>query len=140
MEYEFTVFLEIDAEHIALGAKDRTSMFDQRYFTITPDVGKKLMQWLEGGVEKTPVVLASTLEKTEKDDALKTIKQQIVDRCKQLGGSKNSELMELLVQYAPNKNPNSITSESKLNELSAALDNMINVSDKTSDKTDKNSE
>jgi hypothetical protein len=140
MEYEFTVFLEIDAEHIALGAKDRTSMFDQKYFTITPDVGKKLMQWLESGVEKNPVVLASALEKTEKDDALKNIKQQIVDRCKQLGGSKNSKLMELLVQYAPNKNPNSISDESKLKELNAALDNMINMSDKSSDKTDKNSE
>ena len=32
MEYEFTVFLEVDAEHMAFGSKDRTGIVDQKYF------------------------------------------------------------------------------------------------------------
>lgn len=50
MEYEFTMFLEIDADHQAFGSKDRTGIVDHQYFVVTPEVGIKLAQWLDTGV------------------------------------------------------------------------------------------
>lgn len=49
MEYEMTVVLEIDMEHVAHASKDRTSTLDGLYFRITQDTGKDLLAWLESG-------------------------------------------------------------------------------------------
>ena len=57
MEYEFTVMLDVDMQHIASASKDRTSLFDGRYFKITQDTGKELLAWLELG-EAGPDVAA----------------------------------------------------------------------------------
>jgi hypothetical protein len=49
MEYEFTVMLDVDMNHIASASKDRTSLFDGQYMKITADTGKMLLGWLEQG-------------------------------------------------------------------------------------------
>lgn len=49
MEYEFTVFMDIEQNHVAVVSKDRTSMFKDEAFTIDEKIGKRLMDWLEGG-------------------------------------------------------------------------------------------
>lgn len=49
MEYEFTVMLDVDMQHIASASKDRTSLFDGRYFKIGKETGVELLQWLEMG-------------------------------------------------------------------------------------------
>lgn len=51
-EYEFTVFLDIAADHTANASKDRTSLLDGQYFIPTPETGQMLRQWLESGVDK----------------------------------------------------------------------------------------
>lgn len=51
MEYEFTVMLDIDMNHVASASKDRTSLFDGRYFKVSQETGAELLQWLESGVE-----------------------------------------------------------------------------------------
>lgn len=51
MEYEFTVMLDIDMNHVASASKDRTSQLDGRYFKIGADTGKELLAWLESGAE-----------------------------------------------------------------------------------------
>lgn len=55
MEYEFTVMLDVDMHHIASASKDRTSMFDGRFFKITQETGAELLAWLESGVEPPPM-------------------------------------------------------------------------------------
>lgn len=63
MEYEFSMFLEIDAEHQAFVSKDRTGVIDGQYFTVTPDIGVKLAHWLDGGApEDTSPVIVSTYD------------------------------------------------------------------------------
>lgn len=57
MEYEFTVMLDVDMQHIASTSKDRTSLFDGTYFKITKETGEKLLAWLETGAEPTKVTL-----------------------------------------------------------------------------------
>jgi hypothetical protein len=65
MEYEFTVMLDIDASHVASTTKDRTSLFDGRYFKIGKDTGEELRTWLESGVEQPQKVSMA-----ERDDLL----------------------------------------------------------------------
>ena len=57
-QYEYTLMLMLDADHVANATKDRTGCFDGKFFTITPDTGAKLYQWLsEGEVAPTPPVI-----------------------------------------------------------------------------------
>lgn len=55
LEYEFTVVLDLDNEkHIAQSGKDRTGMFDGKYFIPDESTGAVLIQWLNTGVEAQP--------------------------------------------------------------------------------------
>ena len=49
MEYEFTIFMDIDDSHKALATKDRTSLFDGARFKPEIETGKKLKKWLDEG-------------------------------------------------------------------------------------------
>jgi hypothetical protein len=51
MEYEFTVMLDVDMQHIASASKDRTSLFDGQFFKLSQETGRTLLTWLETGVE-----------------------------------------------------------------------------------------
>lgn len=58
VEYEFTLFMMLDTDHVASPTKDRTGLYDGKYFTITPETGAELYRWLAHGVEnavKKPV-------------------------------------------------------------------------------------
>lgn len=50
MEYEFTVMLDVDMQHIASASKDRTSLFDGQFFKIDKGTGTRLLEWLDTGV------------------------------------------------------------------------------------------
>lgn len=55
VEYELSTLLMIDSDHVANATKDRTGLFDGKYFTITPDTGKEIYAWLSSGApEKAP--------------------------------------------------------------------------------------
>jgi hypothetical protein len=53
MEYEFTVFFELDQRHNAQATKDRTSLFDSTIFNPNEIVGQQLKKWLETGKEES---------------------------------------------------------------------------------------
>ena len=59
MEYEFTVFFDVSIEHIASSSKDRTSLFDGKYFKPTPETGQTLLGWLNSGTEPAPPAAAA---------------------------------------------------------------------------------
>lgn len=118
MEYEFTTFFEINAEHEAFGSKDRSSIFDQKTFKITPKVGQQMMEWLNTGVSTEHKVVA----KEEQHVATKTtgidaLKAEIIQMCKDLGGSSNQVLTDTVKKYTPKGNPNSINDEDELFKL-----------------------
>lgn len=52
IEYEFTVFLELDVQHMAFVGKDRTRLFDGTIFKPSLDTGRELLTWLDTGVDK----------------------------------------------------------------------------------------
>lgn len=122
-EFELTTYLEINAEHEAFGSKDRTGMFDQKTFKITPKVGAQFMKWLQGGVTTEAKVIA-TAHVANPVEALKTLKEQVIAMCKKLGGLSNEELMKILKTYTPNGNPNSITDEAELKKLLDELNSL----------------
>ena len=54
IEYEFTVSFMLDYDHVANSTKDRTGIFDGKYFTIDANTGKQMYQWLSSGAVPTP--------------------------------------------------------------------------------------
>lgn len=54
IEYEFTVFLDLAADHTATASKDRTGLFDGEVFIPDQQLGQRLLAWLESGMETLP--------------------------------------------------------------------------------------
>jgi hypothetical protein len=127
MEYEFTIFLEINNEHDAFGSKDRTSQFDQKTFKITPEVGKQMMRWLEEGTDKPVEVVKESIQKADAKQGLDAVQRQVVDLCKKLGGRENPELITLLKANTPegSGNPNAIKDIKVLTELYIKLQDLL---------------
>jgi hypothetical protein len=69
MEYEFTVVMDVDADHKASASKDRTTLFAGWYDTISEETGRKLRDWLETGAAPLP----STLPILAPDASLKQV-------------------------------------------------------------------
>ena len=49
MDYEFSLVFDLNNEHNVIVSKDRTSIFDGQSFILSPDVGSKLLEWLNSG-------------------------------------------------------------------------------------------
>lgn len=67
MDYEFTVVFDIDIKHSASASKDRTELFADKPSTIiTPEFGKRILQWCNAGTSleqvKELVQKATTVE------------------------------------------------------------------------------
>jgi hypothetical protein len=71
MEYEFTVMLDVDMNHVASASKDRTSLFDGRFFKIGKETGEELLQWLETGSEAPVRVAADGLDDSPQARAIR---------------------------------------------------------------------
>ncbi len=71
IEYEFTVFMELDAQHQAFVSKDRTRLLDGSIIRPDIDTGRQLLQWLETGEEEIRQV--PTMDAEQKAHLLDTI-------------------------------------------------------------------
>lgn len=72
MEYEFTVMLDIDTNHVASATKDRTGLFDGQFFKISEQTGKDLLTWLEQGVEPPKFAdFIAAIDSAETEEALR---------------------------------------------------------------------
>lgn len=60
IEFEFTIFFELDQSHAAAATKDRTGIFDGQYFLIAPETGEKICSWLSGAMGEAPIPNASS--------------------------------------------------------------------------------
>ncbi|HYD78360.1 MAG TPA: ATP-binding protein [Paucimonas sp.] len=55
IEYEFTLFMEMDQSHNGFVGKDRTQLFDNQIIEKPDaDMGRRLLDWLNQGVEPAP--------------------------------------------------------------------------------------
>ncbi len=113
ISYEYTLSLNIAQDtHIASVDKDNTKLFEGKFEVLTEKHGVKLYEWANNG--ETPEVKKEkdTYKKVDSspEEILNDIKKEIISLCASIGGSKNSELMEVLRKYTKTKtgNPNSI--------------------------------
>jgi hypothetical protein len=68
VDYEFTIVFDIDIKHYVTISKDRTGMFmGKPEFTVTPDTGKRILQWCNGGTSIESVRLEINNVKTEEE-------------------------------------------------------------------------
>ncbi|EOO29551.1 hypothetical protein IIU_05381, partial [Bacillus cereus VD133] len=69
MEYEFMLNFVIDIDHVADTSKDNTQMFEGHPQKITAEVGRKLYQWLELGID------VKAEEENERNNLIAQIKE-----------------------------------------------------------------
>jgi len=51
IDFEFTIVFDLDIKHNAVASKDRTGLFmDKPESVITPEYGKRILQWCDAGV------------------------------------------------------------------------------------------
>lgn len=83
MEYEFTVFFDLDQSHQASSSKDRTSLFDGKIFTPSPKTGELLRDWAESGVEAPAAQVRATAPAAAPKDA-KALRTEVIAYVKRL--------------------------------------------------------
>src|SRR5688572_16452065 len=89
---------DIDINHIASASKDRTRLFDGRYFKISQDTGMELLAWLESGVEPPKVdekLLADHMAAIEGADSMDALKTAFAAAYKAAEQIKDSHAMAL---------------------------------------------
>lgn len=59
LEYEFTIFMDINLENIAHVTKDNTKLFNQQYIKPTKEMGQQIMLWLNDGKSQEEVEQSS---------------------------------------------------------------------------------
>ena len=86
LEYEWGIVFELDMEHMAYAGKDRTGLFmDKPRHMITPDTGKKLLDWANNGKDPEDEIYEGT-------DSQKVSFAKI---CELLGAHTQEEMREL---------------------------------------------
>ena len=122
-EYEFTCTFMLDVKtNTAEVEKDNTHLFETvGPKLLTEEDGAKIMRWANSGNGYTPPKRVELADEPTSEDELTLIKKEIIALCTQLGGTKNSQLMETLASFVPSKNPNAIRSIDKARECLSVL-------------------
>lgn len=111
ISYEMMLSLQLDQDtHIAHADKDNTGLWGiDRYSVISAKDGEALYDWCQSGVvptPKAPPIQKNVSASTTSSDEIDSIKKQIIEICKSLGGSK-SDLVNKGVELFGN--PNGLT-------------------------------
>lgn len=71
-EYELTVNFEfLNDKHLVRASKDRTSLFaNSPEFVITPETGKKILEWCENGIDELKQAVDEMSKVTTEDERL----------------------------------------------------------------------
>jgi len=114
LEFEYTVTFNIDqTTHVADSTKDNTHLFENRYEMLTEKDGKALYEWANSGEEhvETP------------EEKLKKQQDKVFDLIVSLGGSKNTDVVELL-KANELKNPKECNDSKLLKKVYDALNKL----------------
>ena len=107
VEYNYTVTFNIDQEtHISSVSKDNTHIFEGKFEVLTEKDGEALYDWANSG--ETPV---------EKTYDLPKLREDIIARAKELGGSKNPSVKESCERLIGTLNPNKSEDGKALTQL-----------------------
>lgn len=110
LEYEASLHFMLSVpDHVANATKDRTGLFDGKYFVISPETGKEIYSWLASGVadksaepEKLSVDIepAEPAEPTPDPDAvtLEMVDQVVKARCSGITPEEKKQVVAELKQ------------------------------------------
>jgi len=126
IEYEFTVSFMLDYDHVANSTKDRTGVFDGRYFTIDANTGKQMYQWLSSGAVPTlkaeNVPAPTPAPAPESDEALQKAIAAVDALIKPLVTAENkAEITAKIKEIIGQANYKKCTDINKLRELYKAF-------------------
>jgi len=113
MEYEFTVFMDIEQNHIAHTSKDRTDLFKDEAFIIDESVGERLLSWLMSGKP-------ASQHPTNKDSRLTSKKSRIIQQLNMLGIPTKDVAKERLAAIIKEKTGTDLSDQS-LDEITGKL-------------------
>lgn len=128
--YEYTTMLMLDNDHVANATKDRTGIFDGKFFTITPETGAKLYQWLAEGEVPAPAPVMQKAEATDAAEEEPAVDQESLQMAidtvdaliKPLVTAENKkEIAEKIKSICGIQNYKKVTDISKLRELYKAF-------------------
>lgn len=126
-EYEFTCTFMIDQKtSTAEVQKDNTHIFENDPpQKLTENHGRKIMQWANASSDEPAQTAKFGQVVAEATGAnLPDIKKEIIKLCKNLGGTKNKEMMAEIKKYVPSGNPNGLKDEKEAMELLKTLKTM----------------
>ena len=66
VEYEFGTVFDLGADHTVSVSKDRTSLFDGQIFALSKDIGSKLKEWMESGIDAPAYQPASSATQNDR--------------------------------------------------------------------------
>lgn len=116
-EYEMSVFFELAPDHTASATKDRTGLFDGRFFLVTPDTGREIYQWLAGSTSEPQPVIArsgtSASELTEKSLSVR-VDEAMRAYCQGLSREEKEEVAAALKAIAGTANYRAVSDEATL--------------------------
>lgn len=119
VEYEYTCTFTIDQDtHVASCTKDNTHLFEGRYDVLTENDGENLYDWANSG----NVPARKRVQKAVPDTSVQDLQKEIIELCKVKGGSKNKNVMDVMLKYTSNGNPMQITDVNKLEELKKEIE------------------
>ena len=128
IEYEFTVSFMLDYDHVANSTKDRTGVFDGKYFTIDANTGKQMYQWLSSGAVPAPkaenVPAPTPAPDPESDEALQKAINAVDALIKPLVTAENkAEITAKIKEIIGQANYKKCTDIDKLRALYKAFNN-----------------
>ena len=126
MEFEFTIFFDVDDAHQTHATKDRTGMWaDGNYFKIVPDTGKKIMRWLMSATSEPDKVVAVQKEEKSKKALVDEIKSLLPKASEEGKKELRSKMLTLFKEYHSSGNPANIDDVETLETLLVRINKLI---------------
>lgn len=117
MEYEFTVFMDIEQNHNAHSSKDRTDLFKDEVFMIDENTGTRLVEWLNAAT-------VGAQKPTNKDQRILAKKSRVVQYLNMLGFGTKDVPKELIAEKVKALTDLELV-DSKLDEIAERLSIII---------------
>ena len=122
VEYEFTIFFELDQSHAAAATKDRTGLFDGQYFLIAPDTGARIRDWLAGAKPQTvPLPLQAKQSESHEVPLPELVDQTMKCYCANMTHEEKEGVAAKLKQIAGTANYRAVTDEPTLRAIYEAF-------------------
>ena len=118
VEYEFTIFFELDQSHAAAATKDRTGLFDGQYFLIAPDTGARIRDWLAGAKpQAAPLPIQAAKREPEASSLAELVDQTMKRHCANMTREEKEGVAAKLKQIAGTANYRAVTDEPTLRAI-----------------------